>query len=371
MVRRLSEKQLERIWQYQLPANKVLMTEDGEPVTVIFPGRGTDKPGADFRDAVLAIGRVLIKGDVELHLKSSGWWEHGHHHNAAYNRVILHVVMWHNSDKVARLENGRVVPVLALGKYFPAIQWSGQSSPLPISQTSCLDGQKLLSAETVAGFLDQAGEERFFIKAARFEADFARIGAGQSLYQGLMGALGYATNKLPFLELGRILPLSVLEETGQDKPSDADYLLHQQALLLGTAGLLPSFSRPGQIRTILAGTLVNELWRRWHASGRVRVMPVAAWHLLGIRPNNSPVRRLVAMSHLLLRFREKGMFEEMTGRVMEAMGSRDGCRRLEEALLVATGDEGTASLAFGLGTGKVTLLGRGRTADIIVNILLP
>jgi len=53
-----------------------------------------------------------------------------------------------------------------------------------------------------------------------------------------MGALGYAKNKLPFLELARRLPFQVLESMTQIP--DEECLAWQQALLLGTAGLLPS-----------------------------------------------------------------------------------------------------------------------------------
>ncbi len=72
-----------------------MTTEDGEPVRVIYPGRINHNRGADLLDAVITTGRDVRKGDIEIHVKSSSWQAHRHHRDPAYNRVILHVVMWH------------------------------------------------------------------------------------------------------------------------------------------------------------------------------------------------------------------------------------------------------------------------------------
>jgi len=83
------------IWQSQLLERTDLTTEDGEPIRVIYPGRLNDGQGADLLDAVVATRRGLSRGDIEVHVKSSGWQAHHHHQNPIYNRLILHVVMWH------------------------------------------------------------------------------------------------------------------------------------------------------------------------------------------------------------------------------------------------------------------------------------
>jgi len=101
----LPESQIVKIWQHQLLDRAELVTEDGEPIEIIYPGRLNDDQGADFRDAVIATSRGLIKGDIELHVKSSGWQAHQHHRDPVYNRVILHVVMW--------LKQNYLVPALS------------------------------------------------------------------------------------------------------------------------------------------------------------------------------------------------------------------------------------------------------------------
>ena len=87
----LSEKQATLIWQ-QTVGNMLTSTE-GAVVNVVYPGRTNGDNGPDFRDAVTVNKSHLMKGDVEVHIKSSDWYSHGHNTNADYNNVILHVVM--------------------------------------------------------------------------------------------------------------------------------------------------------------------------------------------------------------------------------------------------------------------------------------
>ena len=88
---KISEEQIALGWQRLL--GKKLTTEESEQLKVIYPGRVNGDNGPDFRDAVIIVNESnLVKGDVEIHVKSSDWYSHGHHRDPEYNRVILHVV---------------------------------------------------------------------------------------------------------------------------------------------------------------------------------------------------------------------------------------------------------------------------------------
>ena len=371
----LTEKEIVKIWQYQLPERDGLATEDGKLLKIIYPGRLNDEQGADFHEAVIVTGGRLLRGDVEIHINSSGWHEHGHDTDGVYNRVILHVVMRHNSRRPTRLQNGRRVPVLALEKHV-AIPVSPCLSPVSSSTVSnlpCISVASLLSTNTVAEILDRQGEERFLVKAAGFKKDLARMEASQSLYQGVMGALGYSRNKLPFLELARRLPLRCFESMTVGEVSESGFLAGSQSLLLGMAGFLSNcpdtnhpVNTPGENRE---GRPV----RLWASFCHTRPMSPDAWHLLRVRPGNSPVIRLVAMSHLLLRYREKGWLDGLLGLVREALLSRDCHKSLEAGFVVTIDNPRTKRTGYEIGekTSRQTLLGKGRAADIIVNVLLP
>ena len=370
---KVSERQIIKTWQHQLLDGTKLTTEGGEPIKIIYPGRINDDRGADFRDAVIATNGELIKGDIEVHVKSSGWRAHRHHKDPAYNQVILHVVMWDNTKAITNLQNGRSVPILAIHKYISPISQSlDLAYPTATMTTPCREATEHLSIGTMARFLDTAGEERFLAKASQFQADLAQMEASQCLYQGIMGALGYSKNKLPFLELARRLPLQLLESMAQSKISEAECLTQEQALLLGTAGLLPSQRQGWCQENRLEDRWINQWEKLWASCHQPKAMSEDDWHLFKVRPNNFPTCRIAAMSHLVFRYRERGIFEEVVNMVKEVPLNR-GYHQLEEGLMVTTNGYWASHFDFGLGgrINNTTLLGSRRAADIVVTIILP
>ncbi len=372
MINNLPESQIVNLWQRLLGHRTELTTEGGEPIKIIYPGRINDEPGADFRDAVIATNRGLIKGDIEVHVKSSGWRAHRHHQNPVYNRVILHVVMWHDTEATTKLQNGDSIPTLALHKYIkdPINQRLSGAEPPVTSSKPGVKAPERLTPGIIAEFLDSTGEERFLTKATKFHADLAQMEASQCLYQGIMGALGYARNKLAFLELARRVPLQSLESITGNKLSDEECLSRQQALLLGTAGLLPSQRQDRHQEN-------NDKWiyklERLRTSSHLgEAMSRDNWQLFRVRPNNSPIRRLAAMSYLILRYRPGGIFNRLINIVKEVPVSQSRYR-LEKGLLVTTNGYWASHFDFGLANRlrNPTLLGSSRAADIIINVLLP
>ena len=368
------ESQIVNFWQHLLRDKTELTADGGESIRVIYPGRANDGQGADFRDAVIATKRGLVKGDIEIHVRSSDWRTHQHHQNPLYNRVILHVVMRHDSQAATHLGNGRSIPTLALDKYLANRdnQRPNPVHPRPVLNMPCSTRRDSLSTDMVAEFLDSSGGKRFLAKVAKFKADIARQGPGQSLYQEIMGALGYAKNKLPFLELAHRLPVHILESVSQNKASDEKLLTRLQALLLGTAGLLPSQRQYRHQENELDDRFVDTLERLWASFHLSEAMSPDAWDMFRVRPANFPVRRIAAMSHLVLRCREKGLLAETVNMIEEAPMSR-GRHRLEAGLVVTSNSYwGTHfDLGSGIRIDNSPLLGKGRAADIVVNVLLP
>jgi len=368
------ESLIVKIWQHLLLDKTELVTEDGEPIKIVYPGRVNDDRGADFRDAVIVTSQGLAKGDIEVHVKSSSWRAHRHHHDPAYNRVILHVAMWRNTKLATNLQNGKNIPILALHKYIKGqlSQRTDEIEMLAPLNMPCLKAAERPTTSVMTEFLDSAGEERFLAKAAGFQAGLVQTGASQSLYQGIMATLGYSKNKLPFLELASRLPLQILESITQDKIPDEECLARQQALLLGTAGLLPSQRLNWHPENELNSKWIDKLERLWASFRPTEAMPPNAWHMFKVRPHNYPIRRIAAMSHILLRYRGKGIFEDVVNMVKETPLSQGHCRP-EKWLQVTTNGYWATHTDFGLSsrTRNVTLLGRGRAADIIVNAILP
>ena len=91
----MREELLHFIWRYRHFNQQGLVTEDGRPLLIVFPGEPNTDQGPDFRDARLRIGEELLAGAVELHIRSSDWTRHAHDGDPHYRVVVLHVV-WVN-----------------------------------------------------------------------------------------------------------------------------------------------------------------------------------------------------------------------------------------------------------------------------------
>jgi len=351
---KFSEKQAALIWQ-QVVGRELTSSED-ELVSVIYPGRANDDNGPDFRDAVIVNKSHLTKGDVEVHVKSSDWYSHKHHVDAEYNNVILHVVMWHDCHSATLLKSGKPVPVLCLAK---ALRHQAYLLPYQLPCFQILDH---VNRQTLRKLLNAAGEERFKQKAMHFQAEIKQEEAGQVLFRGMMRALGYAKNTKPFEDLADRTPLNSIESR--------EGLALKQALLLGTAGLLPSQRWQGKFTR---GKEVQELEQIWQSVGKkVKTMKEGDWNFSHIYPNNSPVRRIIAQSHLLERYCEGKLLAGILQLVKEAP-LPGGHRVLENGLTVAGDDHWRDH--FDLDVRSKTkisaLLGNSKAGEIAVNVILP
>jgi len=351
---KFSEKQAVLIWQ-QVVGKELTSSEDGL-VSVIYPGRTNGDNGPDFRDAVIVNKSHLTKGDVEVHVKSSDWYSHEHHTDAEYNNVILDVVMWHDCNSVTLLQSGEPVPVLCLAK---ALRHQAYLLPylLPCFQT--LDH---MDRQALRKLLNTAGEERFKQKAMHFQAELKQEEAGQVLFRGIMKALGYAKNTKPFEDLADRMPLNSIESR--------EGVATKQALLLGTAGLLPSQRWQGKFAREKE---VQELEQIWQSVGKkVKAMNEGDWNLSHIYPNNSPVRRIVAQSYLLERYCQGKLLAGILQLVKETPLPK-GHHVLENSLTVA--GDGYWRDHFDFDARSKTkisaLLGNSKAGEIAVNVILP
>jgi hypothetical protein len=360
------ESRVVRMWQDCLPGRTDLVTEDGGLVRIIYPGRLNDDRGADLCDAVIATAGGIRKGDIEIHVKSSSWWGHRHHQNPLFNRVVLHVVYWHDAALPVTLENGHKVPTLALAKYLeiPGGPGRGVSPGMPCRALAERRGD-----DFTGSILDAAGDRRFASRVADFKTALLHEDAGQVLYQGIMVALGYTKNKLPMMDLAQRMPLARLEAAAAGAVPPVECLLRYQALLMGAAGLLPSQQAGRYRKEYPADEWVDRLEEIWAASGETATMSPGDWHSFKVRPGSLPRRRLAAMSYLLRRCRGEELLPAFVREMENA--PRDRC--LEEWLLVGVEGYWEKNLDSGLPARRSVpaLLGADRAGIIVINVLLP
>ena len=152
-----------------------LRTTSGQSFEIVFQGRWSPDSGPDFRDAVIAFptGR-LSTGDLEIHVRASDWYRHGHQHDPAYDSVILHVVY---------LGRSRASP-----SYGPmdgqSTRWSCRlNGPIILDSPASSRGPDChrLAAESAiwhakCGALERLGDEWFLVKAGRLQSQMSLVG---------------------------------------------------------------------------------------------------------------------------------------------------------------------------------------------------
>lgn len=356
----ITESIIVRAWQES--GQTELIAEDGEAIRVVYPGRVNRDQGPDLLDAVIHTSGGLVKGDIEVHARSSEWQAHHHHRDPAYNRVILHVVSRRDSLPRTVLQNQVAVPMLTLGN---VISRSGPMAKTPFSGLPCREtGQR--RAEVVGAILDDAGMARFLGKADYFRERLAEESPDQVLYEAIMEALGYSKNRQPFRELAGRAPFQKLVSAVGECRTDEEARLLPMAWLLGTAGLLPS-----QRSLSVTDNYVVALERRWAALPQVNVMSAASWNLCRLRPSNCPTRRLAAMSELVRRYGEKGLAKELAGK-LAGRPATEAHHNLEKIFSVPA--EGYWEHHFDFNapvSSSLALLGAERAGEIAVNAVLP
>jgi Protein of unknown function (DUF2851) len=237
-----------------------LRLEDGRALRVVFPGVPGGPSGPDFRGAIVDAGGDLLRGDVELHLRASGWRAHGHHLDDAYAAVVLHVVGANDTGALTTLHvSGRAVPVLVLR----AGRFGSVADSLPHGFTPpCTFA--VANGRDTAPVLERLGLRRLRLKAVRVAPLVRDAGAGQALYALTLESLGGPGNRDPFAALARRLPLAALLErcagatVERSLAATAELKGAAAQLALRRAGLRP-MAAPGR-RLEIAGALIARWW---------------------------------------------------------------------------------------------------------------
>jgi hypothetical protein len=374
-------------------------TRNGAPFAVRYPGRRNHGPGPDFLDAILLTAGGEVRGAVEVHRRTSDWERHGHGGDPRYAAVVLHVV-GQDDGQPAPGPAGRQLPLLEIGAQ--PERWPWPDGPLPVPAFPCAVASQ--RGRDPLPVLRAAGERRFETAADRLgsaanELGGRRAGGGETsrragrgarggaweqvAYEAVAGALGYERNVAPMRTLAAALPLRRVRH----HRGGGDAGLRHEALFLGSAGLLPSQRHLPAARR--AGAQAEALERAWRELGLQQALRAYSWEHGG-RPENAPLRRVLALSRLARRWPQEGLVAavagalgvgepgekgEQGGDTGDRAASLAAARRLAALLLLPSpADYWRGHWDFGLpdpGGQTGSLLGPSRAADVVVNVLLP
>lgn len=283
---------------------------------VLFRGSPSDAGGPDYQDAMLIRGESeLVAGDVEFHVRSADWFRHGHHRDARYNNVVLHVV-WQDDGATAIRRDGEAVPTLVLRDCTPA-RPLGREGAFPLHPCTAAYGR--CSRDEILSALQECGRRRFEDRTSRLAADLTAADPDQVLYTALLEACGYASNRTAFRILAEAAPYPwIIALRSEDR----------LGALLDAAGLGPPSEPAPPAR-----------------------LPLSSWRLARLRPANHPEKRLAGISAIL---------------------DRHGPRVAETLTDMAVGARSAAELRSALQSpGDQTGLGAGRADEMVVSVLLP
>ena len=183
-----------------------------------------------FFNARISVARTVWAGNVEIHIKSSHFDNHGHQHDPAFNNVILHVVA--DNDKRIFNARGEEIPtaeILFDSSYYEKYT-SLVNNPYIIA---CQDDIKKFDDMLMRHWLSSLVIERLQTKSESILKIFSETGNDweETFYRVLSRYFGFRVNTEPFEMLASALPFRIIR-----KHTDNNFQI--EALLFGTAGLL-------------------------------------------------------------------------------------------------------------------------------------
>jgi uncharacterized protein DUF2851 len=221
------EAELAARWSAGCWRGATLRTERGEAYRVVFEGRRGGGAGPDFRDAVLARDDgSQVFGDIELHLRPTGWRAHGHAHDPRYDGLALHIVVTRsvNDPTETTLASGRAVPLVVLGRLDNLDDMAPRTAMDVYPRWPCAAPRDDERDARLRELLHEAGMARFAEHTAQFVAALRAAPSSQGgdwdapnriLWRALAEALGYGRDRAALQRLGESLlaasPISTAE----------------------------------------------------------------------------------------------------------------------------------------------------------------
>jgi hypothetical protein len=169
-----------------------------------------------------------------------------------------------------------------------------------------------LTQEKFTELLKCAGDARIQTKMDRFHDRIITKGYEQTFYEGVAEAMGYPSNKQPFRTLAENVPLEQIKQLIPFKSSNELKVKIIQALLFGVSGLIDFSDLPkcSEARDRAYFSELQKIWNKHQNKFNDQLMERREWKFGKMRPANFPYRRIAALSHLIVRHWESGLFAD-------------------------------------------------------------
>jgi hypothetical protein len=290
----MMEELLHYTWKHKLLPLQTLQTTDGRDVEVVDPGLHNRHSGPDFFNAKVKIGDTLWVGNVEIHLKSSDWYRHGHDQDPRYDNVVLHVVA--EADTEVATHKGLWLPQLVL-PVSPALSQNYEELLRTDQYPPCYRIIPSLTKLTVHAWLAALQTERLEQKTEAIRQRAEQCGGSweDAYFVTLARNFGFGINGDAFEQWAKNVPLSAVGKHRDD-------LFQVEALFLGQAGLLELQSIPARYQTdaLNEGYFAKLRNEYQYLAHKFSMKPVdyAIWRFMRLRPQNFPHIRISQLANL-------------------------------------------------------------------------
>lgn len=284
----MKEDFLHYIWKHKLLNLNQLETTQKEKVLLINSGEHNHNAGPDFFNSQIIIEDLHWAGNVEIHVKSSDWYVHGHEKDINYDSIILHVV-WEHDMEIYTKDN-LVVPTLELKKQL-------DKNILNNYQKLFSKSQKWINCEnaisSVSPFIIDNWLERLYIERLEQKAELIQkmLVASKNDWEKVLVKLlfknfGLKVNGDAFLNLINSIDFSIIRKEKQSLGSI-------EALLFGQADLLNDDIQDTYYMTLQME--FNYLLKKYNLQQNAR----SHFQFFRLRPNNFPTIRIAQLAALL------------------------------------------------------------------------
>ncbi len=284
----MKEEFLHYIWKYKKINLSKLETTAKEEILLKSVGKHNKNAGPDFFNAQIRIAEQWWAGNVEIHIKSSDWYAHGHEEDPNYDNVILHIV-WEHDVEVYR-KNNTTIPTLEIKEYVEGFTITNYNKLLKDKKFKWINCEKQIFE--IPGFTLAHWKERLYFERLERKGKLIEELLQESkndwevvLFQMLIKNFGLKVNGEAFLSIGKSIPFNVIRK-------NYTVQLKIEALFMGQAGIIPD--QPQEQFAILLKNEYKYLVHKYRLNSQ-GVLPTQFFRL---RPPNFPTIRLSQLATL-------------------------------------------------------------------------
>lgn len=274
------------LYQFYL-RGEPLYTTDGEKIMIVAPGTRNMDSGPDYFNARVRIGSTLWAGNVEIHVRASDWFIHGHDNDPAYANIILHVVLEYNADiyrpggeKVPCLQTKELLNRIDVSRF---IDFQRNRQWIPCARlVNTIDPFFMMS------WLNVLLVQRMERKYATIRELLGRVAFNwdEVALRRIFWSFGLRANAEQFLLISNKLSIELINFNRQDIGS-------MEALLFGIAGMLGESYKDTYYQHL------KDIFRSQMERMNLVPVPSHLWNFKGSRPSGFPTIRIAQLADLL------------------------------------------------------------------------